>query len=306
MEVSVIMSICNPTKIFLTGAYGQIGWELNRALLPYGTIYACDQDTLDLLDENATRRAVRDFSPDVIINAAAYTAVDKAETDRELCHGLNVRVPEILAEEAERLGAWMIHYSTDYVFNGRNDRPWTEEDETGPVNHYGESKLEGDMAVARRASRHLIFRTSWVYASRGSNFLLTMLRLFAQKHELRVVDDQIGAPTWARYVAQATLLALKQALDKDDRGLSGVYNLVASGTTSWYDFAREIKRYAGGFDDVTVIPVSSAEYPTPAARPKWSALSLEKIRRVFGVYPAAWQDAMKLCIDEAKERQMPR
>jgi dTDP-4-dehydrorhamnose reductase len=289
-------------KIFLTGSYGQVGWELNRALLPYGEICACDKDTLDLLDENAVRQAVRDFNPNIIINAAAYTAVDKAETDRDLCRLLNVRVPEILAEEAEKLEAWMVHYSTDYVFNGRNDRPWVEDDEPDPVNYYGESKLGGDMAIARNASRHIIFRTSWVYASRGSNFLLAMLRLFAQKKELRIVDDQIGAPTWARYIAQAALLALYQALDKDDARLSGVYNLAASGMASWYDFAREIRSYAGGFDDVNLTPVTSAEYPTPAARPGWSALSLEKIQRVFGIYPAAWQNAMKLCIDEVKKR----
>jgi dTDP-4-dehydrorhamnose reductase len=292
-------------RIFLTGAYGQVGWELNRSLLPYGQIYACDKDTLDLLDENAVRKAVRDFSPSVIINTAAYTAVDKAESDRDLCYRLNVRVPEILAEEAEKLGAWVVHYSTDYVFNGKNDRPWSEDDEPDPVNYYGESKLKGDIAIARNASKHLIFRTSWVYASRGANFLLTMLRLFAQKKELRVVDDQVGAPTWARYIAQTTLFAARQAWDKDEAGFSGVYNLVASGTTSWYNFAREIKQYAGGFEDVMLNPVPSSAYPTPTARPAWSVLSPEKTRRVFGVYPASWQDAMKLCIDEVKERQKP-
>jgi dTDP-4-dehydrorhamnose reductase len=297
------MLIAPPTKVFLIGAYGQVGWELRRALLPFGEVRAFDRDTLNLLDESAVRGEVRDFSPDVIVNAAAYTAVDRAETERELCRSLNVRAPEILAEEAEKLGAWMVHYSTDYVFNGKNDRPWTEGDVPDPVNYYGESKLDGDMAVARAASRHLIFRTSWVYASRGSNFPLTMLRLFTEKKELRVVNDQLGAPTWARYIAQATLSALGRSLAIGDAGLSGVYNLVNSGVTSWYEFAREIRDCAGGFGDVVLRPISSADYQTAAARPMWSVLSTEKISRVFGVYPAHWRDAMKLCVAEIKERQ---
>jgi dTDP-4-dehydrorhamnose reductase len=292
-----------PMKIFLTGCKGQVGWELNRALLPYGVVYACDKDDFDLLDEADLRRRVRDFKPNMIINAAAYTAVDKAETDRDLCRSLNSVVPGILAEEAEKLGAWIVHYSTDYVWSGETDRSRVEDDEPSPVNYYGQSKLDGDIAISRNASKHLIFRTSWVYASRGSNFLLTMLRLFSQKPEVRVVDDQIGAPTWARYVAQATLFALTQAWDADDAGMSGIYNLVSAGATSWYNFAREIKDYAGGFGDVRLVPISSAEYPTPAARPKWSVLSTDKIERVFGVWPVPWQEAMKLCIDEIKERR---
>jgi dTDP-4-dehydrorhamnose reductase len=290
-------------KIFLTGAYGQIGWELNRTLLPYGEIYACGRDTLDLLDETAVRRTVRGFGPNIVINAAAYTAVDRAETDREPCDGLNASVPGVLAEEAGRLGAWMVHFSTDYVFNGKNSRPWTEDDAPEPANYYGRAKLGGDIAVMKNAFRHLIFRTSWVYAARGSNFMLSMLRLFAQKDELRIVDDQTGAPTWARYIAQAVSMVLRRAFEEDDASLSGVYNLAASGSTSWYDFARAIRDYAGGFDCVKLTPVSSEEYTTAAKRPKWSVLSTEKIRRVFGVYPARWMDSMKLCIDEIKERQ---
>jgi dTDP-4-dehydrorhamnose reductase len=292
-----------PMRIFLTGKYGQVGWELNRALLPCGEIYACGRDTLDLRDESAVRRVVRDFRPDVIINAAAYTAVDKAETDRETCDALNVSVPAMLAGEAEKLGAWMVHFSTDYVFNGKNDRPWTEDDAPDPVNYYGRSKLRGDVAVAENSQRHLIFRTSWVYASRGSNFLLTMLRLFGQKDELRIVDDQTGAPTWARYIASAAVFALRRARDGDDAASSGVYNLVSSGHTSWYNFARAIRDYECGSDRVKLTPVSSDEYPVAAKRPKWSVLSTEKIRRVFGIFPAHWMDSMKLCIDEVKERR---
>lgn len=290
-------------RIFLTGSYGQVGWELHRGLLPYGEVFASDKDTLDLLDPAAVRRSVRDFKPNAIINAAAYTAADRAETERDLCRKLNAEVPSILAEEAAALGAWMVHYSTDYVFNGDNGRPWTEDDKPAPLNFYGRSKMEGDMAVAEKCPKHLIFRTSWVYASRGSNFLRTMLRLFKEKNELRIVDDQIGAPTWARYVAQATLMALKQAYDAADAKLSGVYNLVASGTTSWYNFAREIRDCFGGFENVTLRPVPSSEYPSPAVRPLWSVLSAEKLGRVFGIHPVPWRDAMKLCADEIKEVQ---
>jgi dTDP-4-dehydrorhamnose reductase len=290
-------------RIFLTGAYGQVGWELNRGLLPYGEIFASDKDTLDLLDPAAVRRSVRDFKPNAIINAAAYTTVDRAETERELCRKLNAEVPAILAEEAAALDAWMIHYSTDYVFNGNNDRPWTEDDKPVPVNFYGQSKLEGDMAVAETCPKHLVFRTSWVYASRGSNFLRTMLRLFKEKNELRIVDDQIGSPPWARYIAQTTLMALQAAHDAADVKLSGVYNLVASDVTSWYNFAREIRDYYGGFENVTLRPIPSSEYPTPAARPKWSVLSAEKLGRVFGIHPAPWREAMKLCVDEIKGAQ---
>lgn len=291
-------------RIFLTGAYGQVGWELHRGLLPYGEVFASDKDTLDLLDPAAVRRSVRDFKPNAIINAAAYTAADRAETERDLCRKLNAEVPSILAEEAAALGAWMVHYSSDYVFNGDNGRPWTEDDQPAPLNFYGWSKMEGDMAVAEKCPKHLIFRTSWVYASRGSNFFRTMLRLFKEeKNELRIVDDQIGAPTWARYVAQATLMALKQAYDAADAKLSGVYNLVASGTTSWYNFAREIRDCFGGFENVTLRPVPSSEYPSPAVRPLWSVLSAEKLGRVFGIHPVPWRDAMKLCADEIKEVQ---
>ena len=290
-------------RIFLTGAYGQVGWELNRGLLPYGEIFASDKDTLDLFDPAAVRRSVRDFKPNAIINAAAYTAVDRAETEQDLCRQLNAEIPAVLAEEAAALGAWMVHYSTDYVFNGDNDRPWTEDDKPDPVNFYGRSKLEGDTAVAGICPKHLVFRTSWVYTSRGSNFPLTMLRLFKEKNELRIVDDQIGSPTWARYIAQATLMALQGAHDTDDMRLSGVYNLVASSTTSWYNFAREIRDYFGGFENVTLHPVPSSEYPTSAARPKLSVLSTEKIGRVFGIHPAPWRDAMKLCLDEVKGEQ---
>jgi dTDP-4-dehydrorhamnose reductase len=295
----------------LTGSGGQVGWELNRALVTCGVVGAYGADGLDMLDGGAIRERVRGFRPDVIVNAAAYTAVDKAETERAACRGLNATAPGILAEEAERLGAWIIHYSTDYVYSGKNDRPWREGDEPAPVNFYGESKLEGDMAVSGRASKHLIFRTSWVYSSRRSNFLLTMLRLFAsgesgEKRVVRVVDDQIGAPTLARVIAQATVMALGRVVIPDDAGASGVYHVTCGGSTSWHGFAREILGYAGArmaLGDVELAPISSGEYESCAARPAWSVLSTEKARAAFGFHAVQWQEAARLCMDEIAERR---
>jgi dTDP-4-dehydrorhamnose reductase len=217
---------------------------------------------------------------------------------------LNAEVPGLLAEEAERLGAWIAHYSTDYVFGGlggENGRPRAEDDEPHPLNHYGVSKLAGDGAVAARSSQHLIFRISWVYASRGKNFLRTMLRFFREKNEVRVVDDQTGAPTWARFVADATVAALTSAMRRDAEAasLSGVYNLACRGETTWFGFADAIRRQTGAACEV--LPISSEEYPTPAARPEWSVLSTEKIERTFGIRPPHWETCMKLCLDECAE-----
>lgn len=295
----------------LTGSGGQVGWELNRALISYGIVGAYGSGGLDMLDGSSIREKVRGFRPDVIVNAAAYTAVDKAESERAVCRGLNATAPGILAEEAEKLGAWIIHYSTDYVYSGKNDRPWREDDEPNPGNFYGESKLEGDMAVSGRASRHLIFRTSWVYSSRRSNFLLTMLRLFAprengEKRVVRVVDDQIGAPTLARVIAQATVMALGRAVIPDDEGVSGVYHVACGGSTSWCGFAREILGYAGArmaLGNVELVPISSDEYAACAARPAWSVLSTERASAAFGFHAAQWQGAARLCMDEIAERR---
>jgi dTDP-4-dehydrorhamnose reductase len=291
-------------KFFITGARGQVGWELSRALLPHGEVYACDVDTLDLLDEGAVRAAIRTFAPDAIVNGAAYTAVDRAEEERELAMKLNAEVPGFLAEEAERLGALIVHYSTDYVFGGfggGNGHPWAEDDEPDPVNYYGVSKLAGDVTVAAHASRHLIFRTSWLYASRGKNFLRTLLRFFREKNEVRVVDDQTGAPTWARFVADATVAALTSAMRRDAEAasLSGVYNLACRGETTWFGFADAIRRQVG--EACAVLPIASEEYPTSAARPAWSVLSTEKIERTFGIRPPHWEACMRLCLDECAE-----
>ncbi|GHV26821.1 dTDP-4-dehydrorhamnose reductase [Synergistales bacterium] len=298
-----------PPRVFITGSRGQVGWELRRALAPFGVIEAHDLDTLDLLDERAAREAVRKFKPDVIINAAAYTAVDKAESDKETCRLLNTAAPAALADEAEKLGAWMVHYSTDYVFGGNKDgngRPRTEDDAPAPANYYGETKLAGDMAIRERASKHLIFRTSWVYASRGSNFLLTMLRLFEKGGEIRVVDDQIGSPTWARYLADVTAMSLRRAMERGPR-VSGVYNVTSAGSVSWFGFAGEILEYSREMFpavDAVLLPIPSEEYPTAAARPKWSVLSADKAARVFGIRAVPRKDAARLCIDEVKERRL--
>jgi dTDP-4-dehydrorhamnose reductase len=197
----------------------------------------------------------------------------------------------------------LVHYSTDYVFGGKIDRPWSEDDEPNPLNYYGESKLAGDMSIIEKCPKHLIFRTSWVYASRRANFLRTMLRLFSKSGEVRVVDDQVGVPTWARYIAQVTVSALKAVLDGGGRRVeAGIYNLASSGMASWYDFAREIREYAGAdIREVRLTPISSDEYPTPAARPCWSVLSTEKLEKTFGIYSSPWEESVRLCIDEIKE-----
>lgn len=287
-------------RIFLTGVNGQVGWELNRALLPHAEVYASDVDTLDLLDEPAVRASIRALKPDVIINTAAYTAVDRAEKEhRELCMKLNGQVPGMLAEEAERVGAWMVHYSTDYVFNGRNGTPQTEEDEPDPINFYGESKLAGDMSVMKNASKHLIFRVSWVYASRGKNFVRTMMNMFNSKREISVVDDQIGTPTWARFIADTTVMAVAKTARVGDAPRAGLYNLVPDGVTTWFRFAREIAKYMNS--NCTLKPIASSDYLTPAERPARSILSTEKIKSAFNLSHTPWETCMKLCLDEIEE-----
>ena len=219
---------------------------------------------------------------------------------------LNAIAPGVIAQEAARIGALVVHYSSDYVYSGVNDKPWLETDDPSPVNYYGYSKLEGDMAVARAAHRHLVLRTSWVYASRGKNFLLTMMRLFKEKKEISVVDDQMGAPTWARYIAQATACAVQKTLENE--ALSGTYNIVPSGVTSWYGFAtgilEELKAKYGLGHGVNITPVATSQYPTAARRPAWSVLSVDKAEKAFGLYSPSWRGLMKLCVEEAMEREV--
>jgi dTDP-4-dehydrorhamnose reductase len=267
-------------KILLTGPTGQVGWELAPKLAHLGEVIAPDRRALDLADAEATRARVRDLRPDVIVNAAAYTAVDRAESEPDLARAINGTAPGVLADEAKRLGALLVHYSTDYVFDGTKEAPYTEDDTPNPLSVYGRSKLEGDRAIQASGCRHLILRTSWVYAGRGQNFLLTMLRLGAGRPELRVVDDQRGAPTWARDIAAATVALLADPPN-------GLFHLTAAGVTTWHGCACEIMRQAGLMP--IVHRLRTDEYPTAARRPANSVLDNRKAQALLGPLPD-WRD----------------
>jgi len=287
--------------ILVTGVNGQVGFELLRTLQGLGRVVACDRSMLDLSDLDRVRDVVRGLKPAVIVNPAAYTAVDQAETAIDAARLLNTDVPRVFAEEALRLKALLVHYSTDYVFDGTKEGVYVEADETNPQNVYGLTKLDGERAIAATGCDHLILRTSWVYGRRGKNFLLTMLKLAAERPELRIVADQLGAPTWSNSIAAATAHILAQYLAPtfgNDSGLrSGVYHLAASGETSWYGFAQEIFRLALGDKAPRVLPIAASEYPTPARRPANSRMSGAKLVSTFGVRMPAWNDALRLCLD---------
>ncbi len=277
-------------RILLIGRNGQVSWELLRTLAPLGQVTALDYPDVDLTDGDGLRRLVRDVKPDLLVNAAAYTAVEKAEDDEARCRAINATGPAILAEETAKLGAGMIHYSTDYVYNGTGTRPWEETDPVAPLNAYGRTKLEGDQAIAAANPKHLIFRLSWVYGARGSNFMLTMLKLARQKESLSVVDDQIGAPTWSRQIAEATALAIARW-----EGQSGVYHLPQAGFNSWYDFAKAIfeldpKKSEQVLKEVK--PVHADAYPTKARRPTNSRMCGDKLERDFGIRLPHWKDSL--------------
>ncbi|HEX9183652.1 MAG TPA: dTDP-4-dehydrorhamnose reductase, partial [Burkholderiales bacterium] len=255
-------------KILLLGRNGQVGWELERTLAPLGELKAFDRAALDLADVPRLAAAVRALQPEVIVNAAAYTAVDKAETDREAAFAVNATAPRVLAEEAKRIGALLVHYSTDYVFDGEKQAPYVEDDATHPINVYGESKLAGEQAITKSGCRHLILRTSWVYGPRGKNFMLTMLRLAKERPELRVVDDQVGAPTSSPEIARATIALLEKRAE-------GLYHMTAGGETSWCGFARAILAQAR--IAIPVVPIRTEEYPTPARRPRNSRLDCSRL-----------------------------
>jgi dTDP-4-dehydrorhamnose reductase len=270
-------------KILLTGRNGQVGWELERALAPLGEIVATDRSTLDLADPDAIRRVVREVKPEIIVNAAGYTAVDKAESEPELAMRINGFAPGVLAEEAKRLGALLVHYSTDYVFDGEKATPYVEDDAASPINAYGRSKLAGERAITGVGGNHLILRTSWVYSERGKNFLLTILRLARAKPELRVVDDQIGAPTSGTAIARATAQLL-------NLGARGLYHLSASGRVSWCGFARAILARAG--IETPVVAIRTEDYPTPARRPRNSCLDCSYLRADYGLTLATWEELL--------------
>ncbi len=293
-------------KILLFGKNGQVGWELQRSLALLGHLVALDQDGSDGLcgdftDLSGLAETVRRVAPDVIVNAAAYTAVDKAETESQLAHAINALAPGVLADEANRLGAWLVHYSTDYVFDGSGDRPRSESAPTGPLSVYGRTKLNGEHAVARCA-KHLTFRTSWVYAARGANFAKTMLRLAAETDQLRVIDDQIGAPTGAELLADVTAHALRSCIANPD--LAGTYHLVADGETNWHAYARfviDYARAAGQSLSVTpecIEPIPTTAYPTPARRPLNSRLDTRKLQTAFGLQLPHWQVGVERMLAE--------
>ena len=286
-------------NILLTGKNGQVGWELARALLPLGNVAAFDHAGLDLADAAAVRRKLDEVRPDAIVNAAAYTAVDRAESEPELASAINAAAPALLAQEAARRGALLIHYSTDYVFDGAKAAPYVETDPTAPLGAYGRSKLAGEEGIRAAGCEHLIFRTSWVYGARGANFLRTILRLAAEREELRVVNDQIGAPTWARLIAEATAHALKQAMRerRDGAFRSGTYHLAAAGETSWHGFASAIVAGRGGLRVKAVTPIATADYPLPAPRPANSRLDTGAFRARFGLVLPDWRDCLPLCLE---------
>jgi dTDP-4-dehydrorhamnose reductase len=301
-------------KILLFGRGGQVGWELQRSLSVLGEVVALDFDAdqnpnnlcgsfQDLAGLAATVQAVK---PDVIVNAAAHTAVDKAESEPEFARSLNALAPGVLATEAQKLGAWLVHYSTDYVFNGGGSTPWQENDATGPLSVYGQTKLEGELAVAANP-KHLTLRTSWVYAARGGNFAKTMLRLAAERDALTVINDQFGAPTSAELLADVTAHAIRAVIKKPD--LAGLYHCVADGETNWHGYARFVLQTAqtlgwtlkAGPDQVAA--TSTASYPTPAQRPLNSRLNTAKLQQAFGLQLPHWQTGVARMLTEIAGKQ---
>ncbi|WP_286809330.1 dTDP-4-dehydrorhamnose reductase [Leclercia sp. UBA2479] len=291
-------------NILLFGKTGQVGWELQRALAPLGNLIALDVYSQEYCgnfsNPEGIAATVRAIKPDVIVNAAAHTAVDKAESEQEFAQLLNASSVEAIAIEAAKIGAWVVHYSTDYVFPGDGETPWKETDATAPLNIYGQTKLDGEKALQANCPKHLIFRTSWVYAGKGNNFAKTMLRLAKERSELSVINDQVGAPTGAELLADCTAHAIRAALIRPE--LAGLYHLVASNTTTWYDYAALVfdeARKAGielAIEKLNAVPTSA--YPTPALRPHNSRLNTEKFQRNFGLMLPSWDVGVKRMLAE--------
>ena len=304
-------------KILLLGRDGQVGWELQRSLAPLGEVVALGRDASrnpdglcgDLTQLEGLANSVRRVKPTVIVNAAAHTAVDRAEAEVDLAHCLNALAPAVLAEEAQRLGAWLVHYSTDYVFDGSGDAPWREDAVTAPLSVYGRTKHDGELAVAR-CQRHLVFRTSWVYAARGGNFAKTMVRLAQQRETLQVINDQHGAPTGADLIADVTAHAIRQAVQSApndvaaENTLAGIYHLAAAGETTWFDYAKfvlsEVERAQPDIQLIAknVTPVPSSAFPTAARRPLNSRLDTAKLKNVFGLELPHWQRGVSRMLSE--------
>lgn len=288
-----------PLKILISGKTGQVAVELQKHLAGLGELIVLGRDVLDLSQPDQIRAQVRAHKPDLLIIAAAHTAVDQAENEPELAFAINAIAPGVFAEEAAAQGIPLIHYSTDYVFDGRKPAPYTEDDATNPLGVYGKSKLAGELAIAASGAQHLILRTSWVYSTHGKNFLLTMQRLLQERSELRVVADQIGAPTWAGTIAQSTR-ALIERWQSGDAAAWGTYHLTASGETSWFGFTQAIAGHltAQGKACATLEPIPASAYPTPAARPQNSRLDCSKLAREWGVAQPDWEAALSACLAE--------
>jgi dTDP-4-dehydrorhamnose reductase len=295
-------------KILLFGKNGQVGWELQRSLAPLGELVALDRHSKDfcgdLTNLSGIRETVHQVRPDAIVNAAAYTAVDKAENDTATAHTVNAEAPGVLAEAASAAGAWMVHYSTDYVFDGSGSKPWEETDPAGPLSVYGRTKLEGEQLIAAECAKHLILRTSWVYSARGGNFAKTMLRLAAERDRLTVINDQFGAPTGADLLADVTAHMLRSALASAAANVAGIYHVASAGETSWHGYAQFVLDCAAKSgralraSPYTVDPVATSAFPTPAVRPHNSRLNIAKLRGAFGLQPPAWQQGVARMLAE--------
>ena len=299
-----------PLKILLLGKNGQVGWELQRSLAPLGQLIVLDADNQELCGDftnlEGLAKTIRDVAPDIIVNAAAHTAVDKAESEPEMARTINALAPAVLAKEAKRIGAWLIHYSTDYVFDGSGNKLWLEADPTGPISVYGKTKLEGEQAILASGCKYLIFRTSWVYSARGGNFAKTMLKLAQERDSLKVIDDQIGAPTGADLLADVTAHSIRTALQCPE--VSGLYHLVAMGETSWHEYASyviDFARQAGVAIKVSpeaVHPVPTTAFSTAAKRPMNSRMDTAKLQDTFGLKLPHWQSGVTRMLTEFLEK----
>jgi dTDP-4-dehydrorhamnose reductase len=290
-----MLSPQTPPRVLLIGKIGQVGYELRRTLAPWTQLVAVDYPEIDLTNPDSIRHHVRETRPQLIVNAAAYTAVDKAEAEPDLAMKINGLAPGILAEEAKSAGALLVHYSTDYIFDGTKTEPYIETDAPSPLSAYGRSKLAGDDAVRAVGGPHLIFRLCWVYGGRGQNFMLTIMRLAREREKLRVVADQFGCPTWSRMIAETTSLAVLRTLSSGNPAeYTGTYHLAASGVTSWHGFAKAIvdSMPSETRKCTSVEPITTAEYPTPAKRPAYSALNCDKLHRTFGLRLPDWRQSL--------------
>ncbi len=290
-------------RTLVFGRSGQLGWELRHRLSCLGEVKTVGSSEVNFSSPDAIRGAIRDFAPSIIVNAAAYTAVDKAESEPEAAWAINATAPGVLAEEAKRIGSLLVHYSTDYVFDGSKDGPYVESDLTNPLNEYGKSKLGGEKAITAVGGEYLIFRTSWVYGARGTNFLLTMMRLAKERPELRIVNDQAGAPTSSECIAQTTAHILAQIIAPGSGGLqgrSGLYHLTCAGATTWFGFAEEFLGKLSGESGLPLpklVPIATSEFPRPAKRPTNSRLSCLRLEEAFGVKMPEWQSALSLVLE---------